>query len=139
MTPWLPDILGCGVSSSSGAIQAPEFPYFLATESRSLTSDEYAIVERLVSGLSEGFKQQLPRLIVVGRCGCGECPTIFFQVHQKGDQEQELVSFQGVDSKRNVVGVALLGKTDVLSQLEFYALSGEAVTIPDPQSLVPIV
>jgi len=96
-------------------------------------------MERLVNGLSENFKQQLPRLIVVGRCGCGNCPTIFFQVHLKGDQEQELLSFQGTDSKRNVVGVALFRKAGVLSQLEFYALSGADVTIPDPRSLIPLV
>ena len=59
-------------------------------------------------------------------CGCGECPTVFFQVHQQGDAESDLVTAQGRDESGGLVAAVLLEKNGALSQLEFYSIDGHS-------------
>ena len=99
-------------------------PFFAPTPSRPLTEVEQSVIERLAVELDEHYKSQLPRLVVVGRCGCSKCPTIFFQSHEPGDQERDLVSLVGQDSTGGLVAAVLLEKQGNLSQLEFYSVDG---------------
>lgn len=114
---------------------SPSFPFFAPVESRPLSSDERAVLDRLLSSADAKYKRQVDALAVVGRCGCLVCPTIFFVPHNQGDVEQDLVSMIGLDAT-GPVGAVLTQKGGVLSQLEFYSVDGhDPWSMPDSQSL----
>ena len=114
------------------------FPFFAPTERRSLSPDERAVLERLLQDQGPQYTTQLNELAVVGRCGCGACPTVFFQAHSSGDQERELISMAGQDATGGLVGAVLLEKQGVLSQLEFFSVDGhDPWKIPDAKHLAP--
>jgi len=108
----------------------PKFPFFIATELRSLSAEEYALVAKIAANEAPEYQKELADLKVVGRCGCGACPTVFFQPHQTGEREQEIASYAGKDSWGGVVGILLWAKGGHLSQLEFYSVDGH-----DPWSI----
>lgn len=114
-------------------------PYFLAVPERALTEEEHALLERLLQDQHAVFRKQIEQLTVVGRCGCGNCPTIFFRAHTLGASEHDLVSMQGIDEQGGLVGVILLRDGDVLTQLEFYSVDGhDPWSIPKPEKLTLI-
>ncbi len=116
--------------------EKPPFPYFTETEVRPLSTAEREVLARMVQGLSVSYQTQAKRLMVVGRCGCGKCPTVFFEPHVAGDREHELVSYQGSDAFGGVVGALLLEKDGRLSQLEFFSADGhEPWAIPFADTL----
>lgn len=120
------------------AIPYSAFPFFAPVEPRALSEAERSVLERLATGLDAKYKAQLPGLVVVGRCGCGRCPTIFFRPHTEGDRERDLVSFSGQDSTGGLVAAALLENEGALSQLEFYSIDGhDPWFIPEAKSLAP--
>ena len=115
---------------------ATSFPFFIPTDARSLSIEEVAIVQRLLSGQAEKYKSQEHGLVVVGRCGCGVCPTIFFQPHAEGDHERDLISHIGKDSSGGLDSVVLMEKDGLLSQLEFYSVDGhDPWSVPHAESL----
>jgi hypothetical protein len=118
--------------------QHAEFAFFMPTERRSLRQEERAVVERLLQGQGTQYTAQLDGLMVVGRCGCGACPTVFFQAHVLGDQERDIVSMAGQDATGSLVGAVLLERQGVLSQLEFFSVDGhDPWEVPDAQNLAP--
>lgn len=120
------------------AILRSAVPFFAETEPRALSEAERSVVERLATSLDERYKSQLPSLVVVGRCGCGRCPTIFFRPHTEGVRERDLVSFSGRDSTGGLVAAVLLENQGTLSQLEFYSIDGhDPWFIPEAKSLAP--
>ena len=104
----------------------PSFPFFAPTERRPLSLEESSIVARLLSGAAPELLSQLEHLAVVGRCGCGECPTVFFQPHQVGDREQDICQAIGPDETGGLVGAVLMEKAGLISQLEFYSVDGHS-------------
>ena len=116
----------------------PPFPYFVAVDAREMDDEELAVMKRLLKDLPAPFQSQLGALRVVGRCGCGACPTIFFQPPQAGDTEYDIATARGQDHSGGLVGAALLEKNGVLSQLEIFSVDGhDPWSIPTAQSLVP--
>lgn len=114
------------------------FPFFAAIEPRALSEVERSVVERLAADLDAKYKAQLLNLVVVGRCGCGRCPTIFFRSYTEGDRERDLVSVAGQDSTGGLVAAVLLESDGTLSQLEFYSIDGhDPWFTPKAQSLAP--
>ena len=89
----------------------PAFPFFMPVPARSLTDEEQAVVKRLTEEVSPEYRAQVPALQVIGRCGCGNCPTIFFEPSSKADQENDLVTFAGKDRTGGLVAAVLLQKT----------------------------
>lgn len=109
----------------------PAFPYFIAVEPRALSEAERTLTERMLRDLNPKYKAQLAKLLVVGRCGCGHCPTIFFQPHQQGETEHDLVAFAGPDASGGMTGAVLMEKNGVLSQLDFYSIDAhEPLSMP---------
>lgn len=105
---------------------------------RSLSFEEVAIVEKLLIGQAENYISQAKRLVVVGRCGCGVCPTIFFQPHADGEHERDLISHIGKDLGGGLVSAVLMEKNGLLSQLEFYSVDGHTPwSLPNAESLEP--
>jgi hypothetical protein len=114
------------------------FPFFIEAAPRDLTTEERATVITLLEGASPEFIEQAAKLQVVGRCGCGECPTIFFQLEESGVHEEDLSTYAGTDKEGGIVGVVLLQKHGRLSQLEFYSADGhEPWSPPRARDLKP--
>jgi hypothetical protein len=119
---------------------APSFPFYISTESRPLSESERSVVLHLLSKLDAPYQDQVSGLSVVGRCGCGKCPTVFFLPHAKGDDEHDLVSYIGRDTSGGLVAAVLTEKSGRLSQLEFYSVDGhDPIEIPIPESLEPYI
>jgi hypothetical protein len=113
------------------------FPFFIPVEPRQPSLDERAVIDRLLFTAAPEYQQQARGLVVVGRCGCMTCPTIFFLPHEDGDVDQDLTSMIGADAM-GTVGAILMHKAGVLSQLEFYSADGHNPwTIPLASSLNP--
>lgn len=112
-------------------------PYFLPITARPLSSRESLLLFELLSYVPKLYAEHVSSLTVIGRCGCGSCPTVFF--NEPNSTESHIVSCSGKDELGNAVGVALLAIESTLTQLEFWSLDGqEPWTYPTPKSLVQI-
>jgi hypothetical protein len=117
--------------------QVDAHPYFEAVPTRALAEIERAVVVRLVSGTPE-YAEAVPSMRVVGRCGCGSCPTVFFQVPRDGMREWDVAHFVGREPNGAVTGAVLMASAEGLSQLEFYSVDGhDPWSIPEVSSLEP--
>ncbi len=114
------------------------FPFFVSSDPRPLSTQERAIVERLLREQPSQCSKQTGALKVVGRCGCGVCPTVFFQPLEDGDREVDLVTMAGRDDSDGLVAAVLIEKEGALSQLEFYSVDGhDPWGIPNAETLEP--
>lgn len=117
-----------------------KFPFFITTPVRDLTDLERATVLRLLESAEPEYREQVPRLRVVGRCGCGQCPTVFFEKNEPGTHEQDLCTYTGTDKEGGVVAAVLLQKHGRLSQLEYHSVDGHDPWYPPmAQDLRPYV
>jgi hypothetical protein len=105
----------------------PKFPYFIPTPVRDLTIEERDTICKLLERAEPIFSEQVTKLQVVGRCGCGQCSTVFFEPDEPGVKEQDLSTYAGKDKEGGIVAAVLLQKQGRLSQLEYYSVDG-----PDP-------
>lgn len=120
---------------SKNSTESP-YPYYIAVESRALTKIERETVRRIVANLDPATTEQVDGLMVVGRCGCGNCPTVFFQAHATGDKESAIHMLTGKDIFGGFVGVTLFEKNGQLSQLDYYSMDGhEPWQPPEPEVL----
>jgi hypothetical protein len=116
----------------------PKFPFFLATPTRDLSFEERETVIKLLETADSAFSEQIAKLRVVGRCGCGRCPTVFFEAHEPGVHEHDLSAYAGKDKVGGLVGVVLMQKQGRVSQLEYYSVDGhEPWYPPAAQDLAP--
>jgi len=116
----------------------PSFPFFAETLARALTEAERKVVEKLLERLEPRFQRQVANLQVVGRCGCCQCPTVFFLKHEPKNQEQDLSTYAGKDESDGIVAAVLLQRNGLLSQLEFYSVDGhDPWQVPRAQDLEP--
>lgn len=102
----------------------PAFPFFTSVAVRPLTDVEREVVLKLLENQELSFQLQVPELKVVGRCGCGKCPTVFFLPDEPKVKDSDLVTYFGKDEYGGVVAAVLLQKAGQLSQLEFYSVDG---------------
>lgn len=108
-----------------------DMPFFISTEKRPVSADEFETLRKIVASEVPERGVELEGLLVVGRCGCGTCPTVFFQPHGSGSQEREVASYMGKEPNGGVVGVVLWEIDGQFSQLEFYSMDGhEPWSIP---------
>lgn len=113
-------------------------PYFIATQPRPLSDREYTLVDQLLGINGEQFRNQLPGLVVVGRCGCGICPTIYFQPYTSGNNELEVSQLRGLDFNDELVCATLIQDDGVLTQLEVYSVDGhQPFGMPNLDELQP--
>ena len=99
-------------------------PYFIAIQPRPLSGAEYKLVDQLLDISGGHFRSQLSSLIVVGRCGCGVCPTVYFQPYTSGNNEIEVSQLRGLDFNDELVCATLIQDDGVLTQLEVYSVDG---------------
>jgi hypothetical protein len=89
----------------------------------------------------ERYLEQIPRLRVVGRCGCG-CPTVDLalegQPHSRDAVARLIAEAEGQSPEGISVGVLVFAKDEVLSVLEVYSVAGDALfSLPSPDALAP--
>ncbi len=102
-------------------------------EARELTSEERLLLEHLLRhGTREAtaYLEQMPRVTVVSRCGCG-CPTIDLavggQTAPPGSGSTILCDALGVSPEGVRFGIILHAREGLLSELEVYPTDGDAV------------
>ena len=116
----------------------PSFPFFIEKPVRALTDNERSVVARLLHDVQGSYAYQVPTLQVVGRCGCGRCPTIFFEKPLPGVSETDLSTYAGRDETEGLVAAVLLQSNGRLSQLEFYSIDGhDPWFAPRAEALAP--
>lgn len=114
----------------SPALDTDAIPYCLP-EKRALSDHERALVEHMLRRERPQLLGQLPRLRVVARCGCGQCPTVLFSDQPDGQPDtahpwgDELMTW-GEDRHGNVVEALLILRDSKVSELEISVLSGSA-------------
>jgi hypothetical protein len=117
---------------------SPAFPFFIPVAVRLPTDNELALVRYIVDHERAQYLPQLPDLKVVGRCGCGACPTVFFKI--PNDQpERDIAVYAGRDATGGLTGVALMQNAEQLSQLEFFSVDGhDPWGAPSVATLAPL-
>ncbi|WP_205960059.1 hypothetical protein [Flammeovirga aprica] len=84
----------------------------------------------------------LPDLVVIGRCGCGKCPTIQLGLNYESDilDGRTLIDYCGLSQKGNIIGVSVLGNEKQPTELEFWSVDGleEITEIPAIETLKPM-
>ena len=111
---------------------------------RNLTSAERELLRWVLEHSAaepEPYLEQIPRLRVVGQCGCG-CPTVDLVLEgepHSGDKAARLIAEADGQSPEGVpVGVLVFAKDAVPSVLEVYSITGDApFSLPLPDALTP--
>ncbi|HEX5373857.1 MAG TPA: hypothetical protein VFW84_14115 [Aquabacterium sp.] len=113
-------------------------PFYIATTHRRIAQAEREVLLRILQDLKSKQLLLVDDLEVVGRCGCGSCPTIFFQPQLQEEPEKEVASYFGQDETGAPVGVLLWEINGRPSQLEFYSVDGhDPWHIPRAETLEP--
>jgi len=106
---------------------------------RPLTPDESRLLEWLLNHgapEAESYREQLPMLSVVSRCGCG-CPTIDLAVGGRAAMLSSpttiLADVVGLSPDGVRVGVIVHGREGLISELEIYPLAGNKGTFSLPR------
>jgi len=105
---------------------------------RELTSRERSLIERLLlhgTPASRSYIEQLPRVTVTSRCGCG-CPTVDLAVGGRVaslGSPTVILSEAGAISPEGIsFGIILHGREGLISELEVYPMDEEgAFTLPE--------
>jgi hypothetical protein len=89
----------------------------------------------------ELYRDQIPQLRVVGRCGRG-CPSVDLalegQPHSHDTPVRLIAQADGQSPEGVPVGVLVFARGAVLSGLEVYSITGEVpISLPRPAALVP--
>ncbi|KXX66945.1 hypothetical protein AVL50_29665 [Flammeovirga sp. SJP92] len=109
---------------------------------RKLKDEEYKLLEHLLKTERKEFLNILPELVVIGRCGCGNCPTIQLGLNYESDiiHGKIIIDYYGLSKKGNLIGVSILGNEYQPSELEFWSIDGveEITEIPDIKTLKPM-
>jgi hypothetical protein len=104
------------------------FPYCIPCP-RELTSEERDLVRFILEREAPQRLLELETLKVVARCGCGKCPTILFGSSLDAEPTtthpfDEVAEYYGRNSDGALVGVMLIDRDGMLSELEAYSLEG---------------
>lgn len=103
------------------------FPYSVP-DRRNLTSDELALLNYLLCALSKS-KLDIDDVKVVARCGCGECPTIFFGATQDSEpipatNSRVRSDWIGRANNGTLVGISLSFLNGQPTELEAWSVDG---------------
>jgi hypothetical protein len=106
------------------------FPYSVP-ERRSLNSEERQILAFLIQEVAPDRLGEVAELKVVARCGCGKCPTVLFGRSLDDPPltgtHRQIASYRGVNTDGVDVGVVLLERKGVLSELEAWSPTGDEI------------
>ena len=103
---------------------------------RDLNNNEYRLLTSILSKEKSLLLKNINELKVIGRCGCGNCPTVLFG-YSFADQiltnEKLLFDYIGKTSENKIVGILVFGNENIISELEFYSPDGELELLKHPE------
>ncbi|ANI90305.1 hypothetical protein A9P82_13990 [Arachidicoccus ginsenosidimutans] len=101
---------------------------------RELNQNEVEIIKFLLEKEKTELLSNINNLKVIGRCGCGNCPTIMLgnSFNDTIRTNQPIIAdYYGKDKNGYVNGVILYGNNEI-SELEFYSMDGKAEKVEIP-------
>jgi hypothetical protein len=110
---------------------------------RSLSANERAILLKVLKREAPRLVNQVERLKVIARCGCGECPTVLFSQTESAEplphgQYKEVASYFGKGSNDGLVGIIIWESEEQIAELEFYSIDGhDLYEAPDAENIEP--
>ena len=110
---------------------------------RELNETEVNLLQFLLtdSGLNE-YIENIQKLKVIGRCGCGMCPTVMFGYSYESSvitNANDVAKYIGIAKNGTKVGISLMAIGNRLTELEAWSCcGGEFDSWPDIDSLEQI-
>lgn len=82
---------------------------------------------------------EIEKLKVIGRCGCGACPTIIFsESYSKPESKRIIADYTGITKDEDMVGLFVWAGEKEILELEIYPISDSDVCVlPKLDSLKP--
>jgi hypothetical protein len=110
-------------------------PYF-----RDISNQEHDLLTFLLTKEAPERLRQIDSLKVIGKCGCGACPTVLFGLSFTDEpitsNHYILADYSGKNSNGGHTGVLLWANDAIITELEGYSLDGsEQITWPNPIDL----
>ena len=106
---------------------------------RELTLTEIELLSYLFDNEKPEWSDLIKNLKVIGRCGCGICPTIMFGKTFESEIQQGniLIDYFGKGPKGELIGVLVTGTELMPTELEFYSIDAklEIPIIPKIETL----
>ena len=105
---------------------------------RELTKYEIDFLTYLFESSKSEWISLITELKVVARCGCGNCPTILFDLDKTN--KNLMIDFVGESKDGNLIGISVFGNNEKPLELEFWSIDGltEYITeIPLLETLRP--
>lgn len=118
----------------------PAQPYSLPLR-RDLTDEERSLLHFILEREAPDRTQEVPRLKVVARCGCGTCPTVIFGLSLEAEPRPaqpftEIATYMGRNSEGVLVAISLLEREGHVSEMEAWAPEGADIAAwPPPSAL----
>jgi hypothetical protein len=122
---------------------APDPLPYCVPHRRELSAEERSLLRHLLEREAPDRLGEIEQLKVVGRCGCGRCPTVLFGPDLDSPPLpsrpfREIANHIGRNADGVLVGVAVLEREGRIQELEAWSPWGEPITCwPDPSSLTP--
>lgn len=113
-------------------------PYSLPLH-RDLSDEERGLLQFILEREAPDRMQELAKLKVVARCGCGNCPTVIFGLSLEAEPRSarpfsEIASYMGRNSEGVLVAISLLEREGHVSELEAWAPEGADIAAWPPLS-----
>ena len=104
-------------------------------DKRELTPIEIQFLVYLFRTVKPEWLNEISKLKVIARCGCGTCPTILLgkSFDAKVEMGHLLMDFAGKDQNGNLIGVSVFANGLYPTQLEFHSVDGLAETVSYPE------
>ncbi len=98
------------------------------TYKRELNEKEKELLGFLIAKEKPEWLSLINKLKIIGRCGCGKCPTVFFgfsydDVVKKN--QNLIIDYMGNGEHGELIGVCLFGDNEIPSELEFWSINGQ--------------
>lgn len=110
-------------------------------EKRELTQTEKEFLTYLFEKEKPEWKNIISNLKIIGRCGCGKCPTIIFgkTLNSKIQKGNLIIDYKGKGNRNELIGISLFGTEKMPTELEFYSIDGKSnvTEIPKIETLLP--
>ena len=101
------------------------------SEKRKLSENEINLLEYLFKKEKPEWINIIPNLKVIGKCGCGKCPTIMFGENYDSEilTNQKLIIEYIGKQDNNLIGILLFGNSKTPTELEFYSIDSKTELI----------
>ncbi len=112
-------------------------------DKRELRKEEKELLIFLLEKELPELKKNIDNLKVIGKCGCGKCPTILFGLSFEDSPIKNatlVIDYQGKGINGELIGTSLFSSGGIPTELEFYSLDGmnEIIGLPLLETVTPL-